>query len=125
MSYEANRTLNFADDVDDLLFVKLTAEDFGGEVCDTAGEPAFGILQDRIVGATSDKTVEGTVMRRGVSYLRLAAGVTGVTCGVKLTTDADGYGVIADTGDFVNAIALEAGEDGAHILVEIVEGQGY
>ncbi|MCD6262290.1 MAG: DUF2190 family protein [Deltaproteobacteria bacterium] len=84
-------------------FVKLSA----AHTCNVAGaadSALIGILQNK---PESDRAA--SVRRVGVSKLVLGGTVT---VGAKLTSDANGKGVTATSGQRYGAIALEAGDSG-------------
>lgn len=80
-------------------FVKLNST---GKVvlCDTAGERAFGILENKPRNGQSAR-----VRVEGVSKVLVAASQT-ITHGTRLTTDANGRAAAAATGNNVLGIAL-------------------
>ena len=91
-------------------------------LCDTAGEDAFGILQDEPDNTT---LTTGTAMVSGIS--RAMMGGSG-SAGDPLTPKADGTLTLATIGDFVLARAAEDYTTGQIHAVEITkEGQksGY
>lgn len=85
----------------------------------TAGEKALGLLG----AADGDKKTGDTVTVQIKECALWKLGAT-VTAGAELATDASGKAVTATAGNYVLAIALEAGEADSVIKVQIVKS-GY
>jgi hypothetical protein len=90
------------------LFMKFTAS--GIEVCDTAGEDAIGVLQDK---PTAGKV--GAIAYSGVS--KVIVGTGGITAGAGVQTNASGEAIAASTGDYKLGVALQTGAAGAIVPV--------
>ena len=86
-------------------------------LCDTAGDQAFGILQDKPGAANR----AGSVRRHGISKAVLAGTVAVLD---KLTTDQNGKLVKGYGADRVVAIALEAGVAGDIVAVDVAALSG-
>lgn len=92
-------------------FVKITPAATGSatvESCDTAGEMPYGILQNAPAdGEMAEISVDG------INELVMAS-----TCnaGAELTTNMEGKGAVAASGQYVRAIAREASLMGEHII---------
>lgn len=97
-------------------FVKITPAATGSatiEACDTAGEYAYGILQNAPASGAM-----AAISTTGINELVMAE-----TCntGAKLTTNMEGKGIVASDGQIVNAIAREACVMAEHIISVKIE----
>lgn len=84
--------------------------------CGVSGESAMGII---IPG--QDSLAEGddvTIQIKDIGYWKCAAVIS---AGAELMTDANGCAIVATSGGFILAIALEAGVSGQIIKVQIAK----
>lgn len=114
MSYEENLqkigslTANGDQSANQYKFVKYSAS--GVEVCDTAGEAAIGVLQN--------KPTAGQVCEIGFSGVsKVTVGTGGITAGNNVQSDASGLAIAAAIGDYSQGVALETGAAGARVAV--------
>lgn len=85
------------------------------DLADAAAVTLFGVLQDKPEASGRACNV------RRIGRSKLVLGGT-VTYGQKLTSDANGAGVAATTGQRYGAIALEGGDAGDTVTVEMEFG---
>lgn len=87
----------------------------GWDACDSAGEQAHGVAFND-AGADEGLTVQ---VGKLVQY---KVGASPISDGADVTTDANGLGVTATTGDYVRGKAIGAGAAGAYATMLWFDG---
>ena len=84
--------------------VKQSTSDGDAELADTAGERVLGVLQN-----DPESGEQAAICVMGPTRLKIGGTVTAFQ---PLQADTDGMAIVGTTGDYIFAMALEAGVDG-------------
>lgn len=120
MAYTTNiysTTLEAAEDLTEKQYFAVKVDNTGkAELCDTAGERVFGVIQNK---PNTGEAV--SVMLLGISKIEVGTG--GVTAGSLWQTDASGKAINATSGDYSLGTVLETRNDGE--IATVTVGTGF